>query len=288
MKLIFRIALFVSAGVFSLFIVSTTHGEKLISSFVVPTPTPEHRPFPLFTIRPLPTPTVVHLSSPLVGFCIQAPVIMYHHIENMDQATREGHASLTVDSTYFDQHIKYIVEHGYHPISAETLVNALISKQQLPQKSIVITLDDGYDDVYENAYPIAKKYGAIINLMIPTGLMENAGYLRWTQLQEMESSGLVKIYNHTWSHASLSSYQRDKIITEVTTAQQQLKDHALSSPKILFYPYGAYNTEVINILREFQFTGAFSTEGGATQCDSFLFSLHRIHAGNADLSHYSL
>ncbi len=289
MRVFIRIVLLFVVGILSFFIVSTTHGEQIVSQVTPARPTPTFRPFPLFTIRPMPSVTPTPPPQiPLTGFCIQVPVLMYHHIENLAQAAREHHEQLTVDSAIFDQQMKYLVDQGYKFISVETLVNAIRNKQTIPGKSIAVTLDDGYDDAYEYAFPIAKKYGVLLNLMIPTGLMENAGYLQWSQIQTMVSSGQAKVYNHTWSHASLPSDPIDKVISEVTTAQNQLEQRFGIIPKILIYPYGNYNGSVTTVIQQLGYVAAISTENGTTHCESTIFDLHRTRVGNVPLSTYNL
>lgn len=149
-------------------------------------------------------------------------------------------------------------------------------------------MDDGYQDIYTYAYPIIQKYRALVNLMIPTGLMGNPGYLGWGQLKEMAGSGLAFIYNHTWSHASLGKASPEKIEFEVITAQHQLEEQLGKRVSIFAYPYGSENSFVVEFLKSHGFTAALSTIPGFTQCDSFIMSIHRNRIGNAPLTSYGL
>lgn len=221
------------------------------------------------------------------GFCLKVPVVLYHHIEPYELAKAEGHAQLTVDDKFFEQHIKYLVENGYSLISAEELVLALINKTQLPEKSIVVTLDDGYLDNYAYAFPIAKKYNAKINIMLSTGLVENKGYLTWGNVKEMSDTGIVYFYNHTWSHFSLPNGDKAKMEQEVSFAKKQLEDAGIRG-NIFTYPYGAVNDTAIDVLKNNGYIGAFTTKSSFLQCDYDIFRLKRNHAGNAPLSSYGL
>lgn len=222
------------------------------------------------------------------SFCLNVPVLQYHHVEPASQAEKLGHKNLFVSDSIFDDQMKYLVNHGYRTISSEELVKALRERQPLSGKTAVITIDDGYDDAYSYAYPIAKKYGVILNLMIPTGLMENQGYLKWSDLREMVNSGLVYAYNHTWSHFSLTDGDAEKIKMEVITAKTQLEEQLGRPVTILAYPYGAFDQKVIEILKSNGFSGAFSSIHSFSQCEDDLFSLHRNHIGNESLSAYGL
>lgn len=245
---------------------------------------------PTVSPSPMPSPTPIFKDAALVfaGYCIRVPVLMYHHIEPMAQAKNKRHTSLTVDSGEFDKQMSYLVSSGYTTITADQLAAALINHGVLPAKSIVITMDDGYSDIFNYAFPILKKYNLKANLMIATGLVENPGYLTWGQLREMVGSSLVTAYDHTWSHNSLPADSREKAQNEILTAKKQLEQNLGKTVDIFAYPYGSQNARVINLLREDGFVAAFSTIRGVTQCSSYIMSLHRTRIGNAPLSSYGI
>lgn len=252
------------------------------SAPAIETPSPQTSSSPVTTPSPKPTPV------PLVGFCLRVPILMYHHIQPYDIAKKDKHTTLTVTPEYFEEHLKYLVSSGYTTVSVDQLAQALITHQRLPSKTVVITMDDGYQDIYTNAYPLIQKYRVTVNLMIPTGLIGNFGFLSWDNLREMVNSGLVNAYDHTWSHLSLGSAPREKIQYEVVTAKKQLEDNLGRKVDIFAYPYGSENQTVMDILRANGFVAAVSTIPGFYQCDSFLLSLHRSRVGNASLSSYGL
>lgn len=233
------------------------------------------------------TVTPTPISAP-ADYCIDVPVLMYHHIEPLSIANERGHASLTVDSDIFDQHMNYLASSGYTTLSADDLIQAILNHQQLPEKSVVITLDDGYDDWYTYAFPVAKKYNITLNLMVSSGLINNTTYMTWDQLKEMSESPLVKIYNHTWSHTGLGYVSKEKIVSEIVTANNQLESNLGVYINILTYPYGSYNDLAVTTLKEQGFIAAFTTVEGRTHCESSLLTLPRVRVGNAPLSDYGL
>lgn len=236
---------------------------------------------------PVPTAKIV-ATNPPAGFCLNVPVLMYHHIEPLDQAKTEGHGALTVDNGWFDKQMAYLNEKGYTAITADQLAEALKSHHGLPSRSIVVTVDDGYQDIHDFAYPIAQKYHTVLNLMIPTGLLNNPGYMSWEELKSMVGSGLVNAYDHTWSHASLGKASPDKINFEILTSKKQLEENLGKPVDIFTYPYGSEGNTVVNFLVSHGFIAAFSEIPGTLQCDSFIMSLHRTRIGNAPLSSYGL
>jgi peptidoglycan/xylan/chitin deacetylase (PgdA/CDA1 family) len=252
--------------------------EEVVSDPVTISPTPSSSD-DIVQLEPTPLPT---------DYCLTVPVLMYHHIEPLQIANDRGHGALTIDSDIFDQQMNYLVSAGYTTLSADQLVQAIITHEQLPEKSVVITLDDGYDDWYTYAFPIAQKYNVTLNLMISSGLINNKTYMTWDQLKEMSESPLIKIYNHTWSHTALGQVSKEKIESEIVTANNQLESNLGIKIDILTYPYGSYNDLAIATLKEHGFVAAFTTVEGTYHCESNLLTLSRVRVGNAPLSYYGL
>lgn len=219
-------------------------------------------------------------------YCVDLPVILYHHTEPLEIATLLGHEKLTVDSTIFDEQMNYLVDHGYTTLSAEDFVKTLLARKPFPEKSIVVTIDDGYIDNYTYAFMAAKKYHVIINFMIPTGLIGKPDYMTWDHLKEMNGNPYTRIYNHTTTHAPLGLISESEIDSELAYSTAALRDNLGLQPTIFTYPYGSYNDLAIEKVKEYGFFGALSTIEGSHQCSSQVMTLQRRHIGNAPLSFY--
>jgi len=281
-KSIFSLAVLAILGLFLYFAINLNgiSGRSLTNTRLAPLPSPIFTPTP----TPIPTPTPV----PLVGYCLHVPVLFYHHVQPQAQAIEKGQTATSVDNEIFDQQIQHLVSQGYAFLTAKELVDALRNKSQVPSKSILITLDDGYLDSYQYAYPIFKKYNIKANLMIATGLLGGGDYVTREQIREMAGSGLIYFTDHTWSHYSVGYGSEDKIRHEIVTAKQQLQENTGQMIDIFTYPYGSFSDLSIGILSQEGFAGAFSTIFGDVQCDSFVMALHRRRIGNSPLSHYGL
>ena len=228
---------------------------------------------------PSPSPEV------LTGYCLNVPILIYHRIQPQSIAQQQSQTALSVDSGTFESQMAYLNSKGYVTISTAQLAQALISHGKVPSKSVVVTIDDGYDNFYNFALPIIQKYHIHVDLLIPTGLLNNPQYMTWDQLKAAISSGLVGIVNHTHSHANLGAADAAKISFEVLTAKKQLAEIG-QNPIIFGYPYGT--VAGIKFLQDNGFIAALSTIPGQTQCDSFLMSLHRTRVGNSSLAAYGL
>ena len=266
--------------------------SSIVSSELFTTPSPT--PFLPLAVNQITPPVTGEISTEAAqiaptdvsDYCMDMPIILYHHIQPLQIAQQLGHEPLTVDSDIFDSQMKYLVDNGYHTISAQDLVDALQTHTKLPDKSIMVTIDDGYDDAYTYGFMIAKKYKIIMNFMIPTGLINQPGYMNWDHLKEMAQSPYVRIYNHTTTHAALGLISQDDIVKEVTTANEDLQNKLGIKNSIIVYPYGNYSDLAIQTLKDLHYTAAFSTDSAREQCLSNIMKLPRLHIGNAPLTEY--
>lgn len=225
-------------------------------------------------------------------YCLNVPVIMYHHVQPQYLADASGQDDLTVNPEYFDMQMHYLAINGYHAISAQTLTKALIAGTSLPDKPVVVTIDDGYQDIYDYAFPILKKYHIIASLMIPTGLVgKHIGtniYLTWKELQEMKASGRIFVYSHTVTHAALGIVPSSQVRREISESLQTLTAKLGYTYPLLVYPYGSFSVSSISIEKSLGIVAAFTTTPGTEECRSQIMELPRTRVGNAPLPAYGL
>ncbi len=138
-------------------------------------------------------------------------VIGYHEITNKQNALIPEYA---VSSAQFEKHIEWLKKNGYHFISVDQLLQAHAGKARLPVKPVLLTVDDGYESFYQNAYPIIKANKIPAVLAVVGSWLEPAenqkinfsdeiiprnAMLSWEQLKEMQNSGLVEIASHSYN-----------------------------------------------------------------------------------------
>ena len=128
---------------------------------------------------------------------IPITILNYHKVDNMNIA-------LSVLPEDFDRQMAYLKENGYNTINTDQLYDYMVNGAELPENPIMITFDDGYEDNYQNAYPILKKYGFTGTIFIITDFVSNQpNYLTWEQIKEMKANGM-DFQSHTASHKSMT------------------------------------------------------------------------------------
>jgi peptidoglycan/xylan/chitin deacetylase (PgdA/CDA1 family) len=242
-------------------------------------------PLPSPTPTPTPKPLTFAEMNALYGPCVYLPTLMYHHVQPASVAAEKEQAALTTDEVYFRQQMQYLKDKNYQTISMINLIDFFDNGGTISKKSILLTFDDGYDDFYQYAFPILKEFGFRATVFVPTGLMDNPGYLTWPQIQEMVSSGLIFVANHTWSHKNVGT-NKDIVKMEITTADFQLSEKGLNSPKVFAYPYGNASQYGKEVLENLEYKLAFTTKAGSTLCKKLRLELPRTRIGNINLSSY--
>jgi len=243
-------------------------------------------PTPTLTPTPTPTPKPLTFSemNSLYGPCVYLPTLMYHHVQDMNLAKEKKQTGLTVDTETFKSQMQYLKEKGYQTIGFSELINFFDSGTGIAKKTILITFDDGYDDFYLNALPILKEYGFKASVFIPTGLMNNAGYMIWEQIIDANNAGYY-FGNHTWSHKNVLQ-EKEVIDNEITLGDKILAERGLNNLKVFAYPYGFSSSYSEELLSNLGYKLAFTTKSGSTLCKKLRFELPRIRIGNISISSY--
>jgi len=162
---------------------------------------------------------------------------------------------LTVTAKAFDAQMRYLRDHDYRVIPLRDVVGFLQGTVRLPQRAVVLTIDDGYASAYEVAYPILKRYGFPATVMVYTDYIGRGG-LTWPQIEEMTASHLVSIQAHSKTHRNLTA--RDPrisdadyaaILREEIARPREVLKRRLAEPSFAYaYPYGDFSQPVIAAL----------------------------------------
>ena len=207
------------------------------------------------------------------------PVLNYHQVEPKD-----GNP-LTLWPEQFEAQMEYLAAEGYTTITIDEMMDALENGTSLPEKSVIITFDDGYADNYEYAYPILKKYGFKATIFLIYDLTNTyPNYLTWDQVAEMKASGLIHFESHTMTHANLAE------LTSVDELRHEIADsHDLLSEKLgydmhyIAYPGGRVNEEIERITSAAGYRGGFTVHYGLSTPAEGRYQMDRIPIFGANM-----
>jgi peptidoglycan/xylan/chitin deacetylase (PgdA/CDA1 family) len=185
------------------------------------------------------------------------PILCYHRFGGT--GTR-----MVVSPNGFAAQLDWLARNQYTVLRLSQLSDFLAGKQSLPARSVVITIDDGYESVYRHAFPLLKKHGFPATLFVYTDFIGIGDGLNWAQLQEMAGSGLIDIQAHSKTHRNLTERHpgetderyRAAIETELR-APRELLEKRLSGAKVqvrqFAYPFGDANEVVLDTMTRQQY-----------------------------------
>ncbi len=121
----------------------------------------------------------------------QVQILAYHRVvADIAEAERHSIFGLVVSAATFARHLE-ILQEAYEILSLDEALAVLRGEQRVARAAAVITLDDGYRDVYEQAWPVLQRMNVPAIVYVPTALMGTTQLLDhdrlyWLVLQAQE------------------------------------------------------------------------------------------------------
>ncbi len=208
---------------------------------------------------------------------------MYHYVSPLPPNPDSYRLDLTVLPENFEAQLQYLAEAGYHAITLSDLYLHLTQGNPLPEKPVVLTFDDGYEDAYEVVFPLLLDYsftGTFFVLATPAHF-ESPGYLTWAQMKEMSDAGM-DIQAHGRDHVDLRGRSNDYLVYQILGIQEAIRSHTDQLPRFFDYPSGRYDDNVIAVLKSAGYWGAVTTEWGRTHTLESFFEMPRVRIRGSD------
>jgi peptidoglycan/xylan/chitin deacetylase (PgdA/CDA1 family) len=169
------------------------HDAGPASAAAAATPAPAASPTPIpAPATPTPAPAMaINKSASVI-------VLLYHRFEE-----HRPKDLLAITPEEFDKEMQEIKDAGFTVIPMQDFIAWRRGDKNIPAKSCIITIDDGYLSGYDTAWPILKKYGYPFTMFMYVDYINSGGKsISWDQLAEMRDAG-VDIECHTYSHSRL-------------------------------------------------------------------------------------
>jgi peptidoglycan/xylan/chitin deacetylase (PgdA/CDA1 family) len=214
----------------------------------------------------------------------RVPVLVYHHL-----TPGEAAGGATMQTAVFAAQMAQLKAAGYKTISTGDLADWLAGRSSLPAKAVLISFDDGYASVYEEAWPILRAYGFKATVFIVSGQIGRTPgkfpHLTAAQMREMAASGLVEFQDHSFDahrtigqEAVLTVWSEAQIKADLVASQAAFAEAALPQPKAFAYPFGAWHERAVRQLRAAGYQLGFTGEAGFVQRGDDPLLLKRIVA----------
>jgi len=145
------------------------------------------------------------------------PVLYYHSVK--ESADNE----VTIKPEDLKSELKYIKDQGYITLTMRQLKDYILNNSPIPEKSILITFDDGYMDNYYSAFPILKEFNMTATIFCITSELDGSYYLSKEAIKEMSDYG-IDIESNTVTHPHLNKLDYDKQLNELVQSKKTLEE----------------------------------------------------------------
>jgi poly-beta-1,6-N-acetyl-D-glucosamine N-deacetylase pgaB len=218
-------------------------------------------------------------------------VLAYHSVVDESAAENQKHYfPQTISAQTLIKHFNWLKENGYNVISWQQVIDAENGKDTLPDNAVLLSFDDGYETMYNVVFPLLKAYNYPAVFAPVTGwldtpadqkiayadkMLDRSVFATWSQVKEMEQSGLVEVASHTHNlHNGINAnpsggqlpsviapeYKNGKYETEdayknrlksdFTRSVQTLVNHIGKKPRVMVWPYGQFNDVAVQLARQ--------------------------------------
>jgi peptidoglycan/xylan/chitin deacetylase (PgdA/CDA1 family) len=214
---------------------------------------------------------------------MKALIICYHCVK--DEANSYLRPTKVAD---FENQMQYLSK-VCNPVSLESLAQHFQNGTSLPSRAIAVTFDDGYQDNYENAYPILRKYKMPATIFLTTRFIDTGeippwdkGYykaekvlmLSWEQVRQMSHNG-ISFGSHTLTHPFLTRISAKQAREEIHLSKDIIEQQ-IGRPVTMFsYPSGDFDSEIKGIVKEAGYSAAVSTIPGYNSTRDDVHALKR-------------
>ena len=210
------------------------------------------------------------------------PVILTYH------SISQGDSPLKTAPSLFAEQMEWLRTH-VRVAPLVDVVAALVGCTALPERTVVLTFDDGFSDFYSAAAPVLRRLGLPATIFLATGYCGKTNHwpgqpawvgeqplLDWPQVTELAQQGF-DFGAHSVHHPVLTDLAVQQAEHDIADCKAELEHRAGRQVEFFAYPYGIWNFTVRALVQR-HYRGACSTGAGAVEPNADPFALPRVDA----------
>lgn len=198
------------------------------------------------------------------------PVLYYHSV----RPTEDN--ELIISPEKLKEQLEFLKSEGYKSLSLQEFSDYILNNAPVPEKSVLITFDDGYMDNYDNAFPVLKELNMKAVIFCITFKLDGSYYLSNDAIKEMTDYG-IDIQSHTVNHDDLSSLNYQDTLTTLKNSKESLESITNSKIYAIAYPFGKFNDSTFDAAKSAGYTLGFITNTGLAKPSDDPLKLKRIY-----------
>ena len=160
-------------------------------------------------------------------------------------------------------------------------------RENIDQKTIVLTFDDGFQNFYADAFPVLAECGFTATVFLVTDFcekyndwegnlptLERSKLLSWSEIKELDKYG-IEFGAHSLSHPDFTKISLEEVKRELVESKSVIEEKLGNAVETFAYPYGKFNTDVKQLTAQY-YAAACSTNLGKVNATSDFYSLERV------------
>ncbi len=205
------------------------------------------------------------------------PVLMYHRISDLtpQEAKSPLVRDLTVSPRDFEEQVAHLVQNDFAVLTVYDVQTALLNRTPLPKKAVVITMDDGYRDNFEQAFPILRRHGIPATVFVVTSVVGDAKHLSWPHIAQLQKNAWA-FGSHTVTHPDLTQVPAHHLTIELASSKSELERRTLSPITTIAYPSGRFDDRVVRETQRAGYLTGWNKGGGPVRPGDDPFRLPRV------------
>jgi peptidoglycan/xylan/chitin deacetylase (PgdA/CDA1 family) len=171
------------------------------------------------------------------------PILMYHSIADDVESETAPYYRVCTRPAVFREHMTAIVNGGYRVIPLEGVIERLLQGRSLPEKSVIITFDDGFRNFYTDAFPVLQEHGFSATVFLPTAFIgrqrrsfKAKECLTWAEVCELQKCGIC-FGSHTVNHPNLIELSWPEIKKELSASKLELEHNLGEAMTTFAHPF---------------------------------------------------
>jgi len=218
-------------------------------------------------------------------------ILMYHQVGHFP--TMDTHRATYCNIGRFRVQMRALRLLGYSVIGMDRAVAALQGREPMPERAVVLTFDDGYENFYENALPILEGHGyPSIVYAVASQLGQHASWLAAdghvpaalmsaSRLRDLAARG-VEVGSHGMNHVRLRGLSPRAQLKELRDSRDQLAQILGRPVSHVCYPYGAHDLVTLHAAADAGYTTGVTCQRGAATPAYDLMALPRKAISQGD------